>query len=206
MASPFWAGVLAGYGIAVPVGAIAILIVNVALSCGFRVGFMAGAGAAAVDLIYASLAVIAGAAIVAVLEPVSTQLRILSGLVLVGLAVYGLWRGLVGSKGGSEVIGGCRPARTFWQFLLLTLINPMTVVYFTALILGMDPNQNTTPTDRLFFIAGAAIASLSWQTLLAALGGLGKEHLSERFQRLAVIAGNLIILALGGLILARVLL
>ncbi|MFN2159400.1 MAG: LysE family transporter [Anaerolineales bacterium] len=205
MTHPFWAGILAGYGIAIPVGAIAILIVNVALRCGFQVGFLAGAGAAAVDLLYASLAVIAGSAIVVALEPISTQLRILSGVVLLGLALYGLWRGLAGSHAGSEVIGACNPARTFWQFLLLTLINPMTVVYFTALILGMDPGQEILWIDKIAFISGAAIASLSWQTLLAGLGSLGKEHLSESFQRLAVIAGNLIIFVLGVLILVRAL-
>ena len=42
----FWEGVLAGYGIAIPVGAIAILIVDLGLRRGFQPAFMAGAGAA----------------------------------------------------------------------------------------------------------------------------------------------------------------
>ena len=56
----FWEGVLAGYGIAIPVGAIAILIVDVGLRRGFDFGFMAGAGAATADFFYASLAALAG--------------------------------------------------------------------------------------------------------------------------------------------------
>ena len=52
---------MAGYGIAIPVGAIAILIVDMGLRRGFGLGFMAGAGAAAADFIYASLAAVAGA-------------------------------------------------------------------------------------------------------------------------------------------------
>ena len=56
----FWEGVLAGYGIAIPVGAIAILIVDMGLRRGFPPAFMAGAGAATADFIYALLAVIAG--------------------------------------------------------------------------------------------------------------------------------------------------
>jgi len=197
MWSSFTAGAIAGYGIAIPVGAISILIVNTSLRCGFGVGFMAGAGAATVDLLYASLAMLAGSALVVVLEPVAFELRLLSGLLLIGLAVFGLWRGLKPPKAGSEVIGGCEPLRTYWQFALITLINPMTVVYFTALILGMDPTQQLTRADQLLFVVGAALASLSWQTLIAALGGFGKQHLSERFQRLAVIIGNVIILVLG---------
>ena len=201
MWSSFTAGAIAGYGIAIPVGAISILIVNASLRCGFRVGFMAGAGAATVDLIYASLAMLAGAALVVVLEPVVYELRLLSGLLLIGLAVFGLWRGLKPSNTGSEVIGGCEPLKTYWQFTLITLINPMTIVYFTALILGMDSTQHLTRADQLLFVVGAALASLSWQTLIAALGGLGQQHLSDRFQRVAVIFGNLIILVLGAIIL-----
>lgn len=205
MWSSFTAGAIAGYGIAIPVGAVTILIVNTSLRCGFRVGLIAGAGAATVDLFYASIAMLAGAAIVVVLEPVAFELRLLSGLLLLALALYGLWRGLNPPKTGAEVIGGCKPMRTYWQFTLITLVNPMTVVYFTALILGMDPSQKLTPGDQLMFVLGAALASLSWQTFIAALGGLGKQHLSLRFQRLAVVCGNLIILALGANILINAL-
>lgn len=201
MLSSFIAGVIAGYGIAIPVGAIAILIVNTALVCGFRVGFLACAGAATVDLLYAALAVLAGAAIVVVLEPVVYEMRLFSGIVLIGLGIFGLWRGLKAPNTGSEVIGGCDPLRTYWQFSLLTLINPMTVIYFTALILGMEPIQQLTRLDQIVFVIGAGIASLSWQTILAVLGSFGKKHLSDRFQRLAVIIGNVIILALGANIL-----
>ena len=205
MWSSFTAGILAGYGIAIPVGAIAILIVNTALRCGFRAGFMAGAGAATVDLFYASLAMLAGSALVVVLQPVAFELRLLSGLLLIGLAVFGIWQGLKPPKAGSEVIGGCQPLRTYWQFTLITLVNPMTVVYFTALILGMDAAQQLTRSDQLLFVLGAGLASLSWQTLIAALGGFGRHHLSDRFQRLAVIVGNVIILVLGSNILINAL-
>lgn len=67
--TPFIEGLIAGYGIAIPVGAIAILIVEMGLRCGFKVGFMAGAGAATADLLYASLATLAGAVIIGWLEP-----------------------------------------------------------------------------------------------------------------------------------------
>jgi arginine exporter protein ArgO len=60
-----------------------------------------------------------------------------------------------------------------------------------------------TLADQVVFVIGAGLASLSWQTLLAVLGGLGRERLSPRFQYIAVILGNLIILALGILILLR---
>ena len=199
--SAFVEGLIAGYGIAIPVGAIAILIVNTSLQCGFRVGFAAGAGAATVDLLYATLAVVAGAAIVTILEPITLELRLVSGLVLIALAVYGLWRGLKRTSSKESTLGGCSALKTYTQFVAITFINPLTVVYFTALVLGRGSYAGMTLADQIVFVIGAGLASLSWQTLLAILGGLGRERLSPRFQYIAVILGNLIILALGVLIL-----
>ena len=88
----FWEGVVAGYGIAVPVGAIAILIIEVGLRRGFRLGFMAGAGAAAADFLYASLAAVAGGTLAAALASFALWLRAASALVLFGLGGYGLWQ------------------------------------------------------------------------------------------------------------------
>ena len=69
MASSFVAGALAGYAIAIPVGAIAVLIVELGIRRGFRIAASAGAGAAAADGLYATLAVIGGTAIAVILEP-----------------------------------------------------------------------------------------------------------------------------------------
>jgi arginine exporter protein ArgO len=46
------------------------------------------------------------------------------------------------------------------------------------------------------FALGAFAASLSWQTLLAATGAIARRGLPARFQSLAVVAGNIIILIL----------
>ncbi|MGB6420693.1 MAG: LysE family transporter, partial [Anaerolineales bacterium] len=173
------------------------------LQCGFRVGFAAGAGAATVDLLYATLAVVAGAAIVTILEPIALELRLVSGLVLIALAVYGLWRGLKRTNSKEDALRGCSALKTYTQFVVITFVNPLTVVYFTALILGRGSYAGMTLADQIAFVIGAGLASLSWQTLLAGLGGLGRERLSPRFQYIAVILGNLIILALGVAILLR---
>jgi threonine/homoserine/homoserine lactone efflux protein len=54
------AGVFAGYAIAVPVGVIAVLIIETGMMGGLRRGFAAGAGAATVDLLFCSLALVVG--------------------------------------------------------------------------------------------------------------------------------------------------
>jgi arginine exporter protein ArgO len=215
MSSAFWAGVLAGYGIAVPVGAIAILIVEVGLQRGFVPAFAAGAGAATADLIYAAVAALAGVALAALLMPAAGALRVASGLVLIGLGLYGLyrlWRGPAGqprpnsnpasalglaTASGSNSPPPAAPWRTYAQFVGLTLLNPATVAYFAALILGMRGGESVGAASRLAFVAGAALASLSWQSLLAGIASLGHQRLSPRFRALTSATGNLIILAFG---------
>lgn len=195
--SSFIEGLIAGYGIAVAVGAIAILIVNMSMGCGFKIGFMAGAGAATADLFYAILATVAGTALIAVLGPVASQLRVISGLVLIGLGGSGLWRGLKCSSQQKKTAEVCGPLRMYAQFLGITMINPLTVVYFTAFILGRDPCASINLGTHLPFAIGVGLASLSWQTLLAAVGGIAHDRLTGRFQLLAAISGNLLIVFFG---------
>lgn len=202
----FWEGVLAGYGIAIPVGAIAILIVDVGLRRGFPSAFMAGAGAASADFIYALLAVIAGATLASALAPYATMLQIASAIVLLALGGYGLWQAWqidTNQEPGSTPEDDQSIWRIYWRFLGLTILNPLTIAYFGALILGRDAGATVTALDRLLFVIGAALASLSWQTLLAGLGSLANQRLSLRFQRLTSITGNLIVIALGLRIIYR---
>ena len=196
----FLQGVLAGYGIAIPVGAIAVLIVEMGLRSGFKKGFAAGAGAATADLVYASLAALVGQALSAWLAPYAVGLRLLSAAVLVGLGGLGLWQTYqAGRRAGGgqaarrpEIRGGA----VYIRFVGLTLLNPLTVAYFGALILGGGAELGSWE-GAAAFVSGAVLASLSWQTLLAGLGALAHRHLSPRFQRAASLAGNLIVIGLG---------
>ena len=206
--TPFWEGVLAGYGIAIPVGAIAVLIVDMGLRRGFGFGLMAGAGAATADLFYGGLAALAGEALSPALAPFALHLRIASALVLLGLGSYRLWQARQASgRQGAKPTAGNRHGhlRTYAQFLGLTLLNPLTVAYFGALILGEHAGSTITLADRATFAAGAGLASLSWQTLLAGVGALARQRLSPRFQTYASVAGNLVVIGLGLRIIVQVL-
>jgi threonine/homoserine/homoserine lactone efflux protein len=202
-------GLLAGYGIAIPVGAVSILIVTTGMVSGFRKGFAAGAGAATADLVYATVASLAGTALVVLLQPVARQVRIAGGIALLLLAGFGIVQGLRKARvNPGQADGPPQPQKPFGaylQLLFITMVNPLTVVYFAALILGRQRSGETLLVDRIAFVLGAAAASLSWQTLLAGLGSIFHGRLPPRFRTVAVIAGNLIVAALGVRILMRAL-
>jgi threonine/homoserine/homoserine lactone efflux protein len=206
--NPFYEGLLAGYGIAIPVGAIAVLIIQAGIRCGFRTGFMAGAGAASADFLYAVLAAAAGTTLVRWLEPIVIPLRLVSALVLIGLGVWGLWgsfRKKERKENTPNRMGECNPLRTYGQFLALTLINPMTIIYFAAYIIGRNIGELDSWRAVGMFVLGAGVSSLSWQSFLAVVGSVAHKSLPPGFQRGAVVLGNLIVLGLGGSILVGLL-
>ena len=205
MITAFLAGAAAGLGIAIPVGAIAILIVETGLRRGFRLAAAAGAGAATVDGLYALVAAAFGAALAAILAPWETPLRVLAVVVLVAIAL----RGLLGIQALSRPVAadgapiradveaaerGGSAVRTYGVFVAITLLNPVTVTYFAALILGLG-STGAGPAEKAAFVLGAFLASLAWQTLLAAVGAFLHRRLSPGLRAGVVLLGNAIILA-----------
>lgn len=198
----FLSGVVAGYGIAIPVGAIALLIVQVGIKCGFRCAFAAGAGAATADFLYAGLAVIGGVALSDTIQSAGDSFRFVSAGVLAAIAIVGLRRSSAPMTSvESPVVDRRELAKTYARFLGLTIINPTTVVYFAAVVIGLGVAADMGVGSGSVFAVGALLASLSWQTLLAWIGGFAGEKMTPVAQRVAVVAGNLMILGLAVLIL-----
>ncbi|MFK8844370.1 LysE family transporter [Streptomyces sp. Ac-502] len=83
-------GLLAGYGIAMPVGAVSVLIVTLPAQVSLRHGLAAALGVATADGLYALVAVVGGAAFAAVIASVTRPLRLTAAAVLVLLALRGL--------------------------------------------------------------------------------------------------------------------
>lgn len=170
------AGLLAGYGIAIPVGAIGVLIVGLAARQRFATGAGAGLGAAVADGMYATIAVLGGAAAAHAIAPAATPLRWIAASVLLGIAgwtAYGAVRhyrdpAAAPARGGAMT----SPGRAFVGVLGLTLLNPATIVYFVALVVGGQATAKLTAGTGSAFVAAAFVASASWQLFLAGGGSL----------------------------------
>lgn len=193
------AGALAGLGVAIPLGAISVLIIETTIRHGFRVGWAGGAGAATVDGTYAVLAAFFGTAIAVLLAPWAVPLRLLSAGLLVAIAVRGLLalRRPAGETASYEDPPTMR--RAFLLILGLTAINPLTVTYFAALVLGL-PAIADDPGSRVAFGLSAFLASLAWQSILAGVGAVVHHTASARFRTLTSIIGSVIILGLAAFI------
>ncbi|MEU5939867.1 LysE family transporter [Micromonospora sp. NPDC047548] len=196
----FLAGLVAGYGVAVPVGAIAVLIMGLSARTSFRVGAAAALGVATADGLYAALAALGGAAVAGLIAPFAGPLRLVGAAVLFALAAHGGWRALrARPRTGAGVAGRGldTPARAFAGILALTLLNPATVVYFAALVLGRGDAAGPDILAAVLFVLGAFLASASWQLLIAGGGTLvGRALTGPRGRLLTALASSTIIAAL----------
>ena len=181
-----------------PVGPITILIVEMSLRRGFSHGFVAGAGTAVVDFLFAGLAVLAGEVLVPLLVPFAVGLRVTSALVLIGWGLLAIWRTRKLSRAGeSKRELKQRHLHVFGQFLGLTAINPLTLILFSALILGRGMGDAFTLVEKVSFVLGVGLSSISWQTILAAFGATLHRNLPPRLQVLISLLGNLVVIVLG---------
>nr|WP_202490265.1 LysE family transporter [Streptomyces sp. SID8381] len=197
------AGLLAGYGVAVPVGAVGAHLVSLTARTSLRTGVCAALGVATADGLYALPAVLGGAALAGALRPVLGPLRWVSVLVLTALAVRGAL-GAVRRHRARRLAVRAEPSppgagRAYLGLLGITLLNPATAVYFAALVLGGAPAGGAAaPLERGVFVLAAFGASASWQVLLAAGGALLGRALTGPRGRLAtalVSSGVIMLLA-----------
>jgi threonine/homoserine/homoserine lactone efflux protein len=158
-------GLLTGYAIAVPVGAVAVMIIAISARTSWRTGAAAGLGVATVDGGYALVAVLAGTAVANALAPVEDALTAVSVVVLLGIAV------------------------------LTLVINPATVPYFAAIVLGGSVDIDG-PAEGSVFVAAAFLASASWQVFVASVGaGMGTWISGPRGRRTTGVLAALVIAA-----------
>ena len=134
------AGLLAGWGIAIPVGAVATYLVTLTARTSPAVGGAGALGVATADGLYALLAVVGGAALTGLIAGIAGPLRWASAVVLVAVAAGIAWSAIrdhrAGRPGPTAGDRSMTPTRAYGTLLGITLLNPATVIYFSALVVG----------------------------------------------------------------------
>jgi arginine exporter protein ArgO len=191
--SALFAGVAAGLAVAVPLGAIGVLIVDLGVRGGFRPAFLAGLGTALADGLYATVAAVAGLAVGAWLAPVQREIGFGAAAVLACVGVLGLLA--LRRPAGSRPVPAA-DGRLVARFLGLTAINPATAATFAGLMVGLPAVAHASAPGKAAFVVGAFAASLAWQSGLAGGGALMRHGLPARARVWTSVAGQLIVLGL----------
>ncbi|MFK0253325.1 LysE family transporter [Streptomyces sp. NPDC090445] len=195
--TPALAGTVAGLGVAMPMGAMSVLLLQEAMR-DRRTAVAAAAGIAAVDLGYAALATALGPWVASHVAPVEAWIRLAAAAILLAIAAHGL-RGAAREPGpaapdptaphptapdpgpaagrGTRHRGG--RARAFARYVGLTAVNPTTALYFAALTTAQAATLHTAASATAF-LTGVAAASLLWQQTLVAVGSLAGRKVPAR--------------------------
>lgn len=191
------AGLLAGYGVAMPVGPVGTYLVALTARSSWRIGAFAALGVASADGVYAAVAAGAGSVLAPLLVPVVGPLRWASVVVLVGLAVMGAVQAVRRYRARRIVALQQETPVGAWAAYLgmlgMTMLNPWTVIYFAALVLGGSGLEGVG--ERIVFVVAAFVASASWQLLLAGGGALLGRMLTGALGRLVTALASAAVIA-----------
>jgi threonine/homoserine/homoserine lactone efflux protein len=168
-------GILIGLMVSAPVGPVAVLCLRRTLQTGAACGYASAAGAVTADMIFGVIACFGVAAVAAVLTEYSTPLRIIGGLLLLGMGISS-WRSRSGD--GAEM-GQAALLKSFGSSFALTITNPMTIFAFTGLLAASDiVSHDLWDLARRFALVGRA--GRHWHCA-AALAGAARFPLAASF-------------------------
>jgi threonine/homoserine/homoserine lactone efflux protein len=201
-------GFILGFTIAAAVGPISLLCIKRTLADGRSVGFVSGLGVATADATYGAIAAFGLTAITDQLVAWRQPLAIVGGLFLLWIA----WRTVTSVPGEAAVdpSAGGRDRRglagAYLSTLGLTLTNPMTILSFAALFVGLG----VTGGD----VAGAVVLTLGvfagsgawWVVLVSVVGALRSRITPAWLRRVNIVSGLLIgafaLIAIGSALVA----
>jgi threonine/homoserine/homoserine lactone efflux protein len=191
-----WLGVVAGLALAVPMGAMSLLLINTSISRGVRHGVAGGAAMATVDGLYAFLAASFGIWLTGFMAEAAQVVSLAGAAVLLLMAVdlfRKALRPVVQTDGQPQRTGSA--IATYFKFGAATMLNPPTAIYFLSLapLLAKYSSEHPVGTAGLFALA-VLVGSLLWQqTLAIGAAWLGTKLTQLWRQRLSVFGAVLIL-------------
>jgi len=202
--APALAGVAAGLAIAMPLGAIGLLLLRLGMLHGFRSAAAGALAVGSVDLTYCAAAVTVGSKASSSIESWGAAPMAVSGIVVIGIGLRQLFTSPKARDSSAARPTPGRPLSIFGRFVALTAMNPLTVLYFIALA-GVLASTTSGFGAKAAFVSGTGIASISWQLGLAGVGAVMHRAISVRTARVLGIIASAIVIVLGAAVIVRAL-
>lgn len=202
--APALAGATAGLAIAMPLGAIGLLLLRSGMLHGFRSAAAAALAVGSVDLAYCAAAVTVGGRASPVINAWGAAPMVVSGAVVIGIGLRQLVTSLRAPDASAATPKPGRPGAIFGRFVALTAMNPLTILYFIALA-GVLASTTSGSGAKVAFVAGTGISSISWQLGLAGVGAVMHRTISARAGRVLGIVASPVVIALGIGVITRAL-
>ncbi|MEX2183478.1 MAG: LysE family transporter [Chloroflexota bacterium] len=182
-------GVVLGATIAAAVGPISLLVIRRTIAEGRVVGLASGMGVATADGAYGAVAAFGLTAVTQVLVDWRRVLALAGGLFLLWLA-WRLVRSVPDAAARVPRRGGL--AGAYLTTLGLTLTNPMTILSFAALFVGLGVTGGDV-AGAATLTAGVFLGSAVWWVVLITLVGALRSRVTPTWLRRINVASGLLI-------------
>jgi threonine/homoserine/homoserine lactone efflux protein len=190
-ATLFVRGLVLGFTIAAAVGPISLLVIRRTLAEGRLIGLVSGMGVATADATYGAIAAFGLTAISDLLIDGRRALGIVGGVFLLWLA----WRTFrsVPVEAAADVEGRRRGLPgAYLSTLGLTLTNPMTILSFAALFVGLGVTGGDLGGATLLTLGVLAGSALWWVVLTAVVGEVRGRLTTTGLRRVNIASGLMI--------------
>lgn len=175
----FLKAVLIGLSIAMPIGPIATFLIKNSLERGFKAGLAVGFGAALVEGLYSFIAASGFAFVAHFLNNYLDAMKLFCGFLLVMLAIFEI-KSCDKNSAKELKIEYQGFAKTVFVVMLLTMANPLTIVFFAGVFATMS-NNNFDALSIALISFGAFAGSLSWTASLSYFIAKIRHKISQKW-------------------------
>jgi threonine/homoserine/homoserine lactone efflux protein len=172
----FLQGLVIGFAIAAPVGAIGVLCIRRTLAHGRVIGLATGLGAATADSLYGAVAAFGLTAVTAFLAAQAVWLRLAGGIILLYLG----WRTFRSEPAEPTAQDETRIWPAYASTFVLTLTNPSTIISFAAVFAGLGLAEGGAGEGAGWLVLGVFCGSAAWWTVLSGVVGAMRERIGLR--------------------------
>lgn len=188
-------GFILGFSIAAAVGPISLLVIRRTLAEGRIIGMVSGLGVATADGLYGAVAAFGLTAITDVLVAWRQALALVGGAFLLWVA-WRTFRSLPATDPATAPTGDEARSRglsgAYLSTLALTLTNPMTIVSFAALFVGLGVTGDDAASAAALTL-GVFAGSAMWWVVLTSLVARLRSRITARGLRWVNIVSGLVI-------------
>jgi threonine/homoserine/homoserine lactone efflux protein len=191
----FFKGLIIGASVSAPVGPIGLLCINRSLTEGRLRGFVSGLGAATADMFFCIIAGFGFTFVSRFLEEQALWISLVGacGLLFLGIRIF-----FSRPEEKSCAVTGGDLAHVYVSTCVLTLINPVTILFFVALFTTLG--VTLTHEDHLslaLLIVGVLVGAVLWWFLLTGCVSLLHRKLTQETMRWVNRISGTIVMVLG---------
>jgi len=172
----YWKGFFVGLMVTIPLGPIGVLIVQRTLNKGRVSGFVSGLGAAFADSIFAIIAGFGISYIISFIKSQQVYFQIFGGLVILLLGIHIFYTNPVRQL-RLQRLKKNRLHHDFFSVFLLTITNPMAILFFLAMFAGIHvTGTEINVLGMASLVLGVFSGAAGWWFLLSFIVSLFRER------------------------------